>query len=51
MQTLNLRLSGQNLLKTDIRRQQEAYAGAVSWSLNPTERGVRMVMLALEGKW
>lgn len=49
--TLNLRLSGQNLLKTDTRQQQEAYAGAASWSLNPTARGVRTVMLALEGKW
>ena len=49
--TLNLRLSAQNLLKTDTRRHQEAYSGSSLWTLVPEDRGIRTVMLALEGKW
>ncbi|MBS1143145.1 MAG: TonB-dependent receptor [Proteobacteria bacterium] len=47
----NLRLSLQNLLKTQTRQQQEAYFGGANWSLGNTALGVRTVMLALEGKW
>lgn len=47
----NLRLSLQNLLKTQTRQQQDAYSAGSSWMLNSTGYGVRTVMLALEGKW
>lgn len=48
---LNLRLSLQNLLKTQTRQQQDAYDAGSSWLLNSTGQGVRVVLLALEGKW
>jgi iron complex outermembrane receptor protein len=48
---LNLRLSLQNLLKTQTRQQQDAFTTGANWSLGNTALGVRTVMLALEGKW
>jgi iron complex outermembrane receptor protein len=48
---LNLRLSLQNLLRADIRRQLDAFAPGSSWSLTTTDKGVRTVLLSLEGKW
>ncbi len=47
----NLRLSLQNLLRAETQRHQDAFAGAASWSLASEERGVRSVLLSLEGKW
>lgn len=49
--TWNLRLSGDNLLRADIRRQQDAFASSAWWSLATTEKGDRTVLLSLEGKW
>lgn len=49
--TWNLRLSGDNLLRADTRRQFDAYAPGSSWSLATTDKGVRTVLLSLEGKW
>jgi iron complex outermembrane receptor protein len=48
---LNLRLSVRNLFRSDARREQDAYAPGSSWSLNTWERGMRTVLLSLEGKW
>lgn len=48
---LNLRLSLQNLLKADTRRQLYVEDGADQWSLASTSGGVRTVLLSLEGKW
>lgn len=48
---LNLRLSLQNLLRADTRRQLDAFAPGSSWSLATTDKGVRTVLLSLEGKW
>lgn len=48
---LNLRLSLQNLLRADTRRQLDAYASGSSWSLATTDKGARTVLLSLEGKW
>jgi iron complex outermembrane receptor protein len=48
----NLRLSGDNLLRADTRRYQDAFAtGAQWWSLATNERGARTILLSLEGKW
>lgn len=48
---LNLRLSLQNLLRADTRRQLDAFAPGSSWSLATTDKGARTVLLSLEGKW
>lgn len=48
---LNLRLSLQNLLRADTRRQLDAFASGSYWSLATKDRGVRTVLLSLEGKW
>jgi iron complex outermembrane receptor protein len=48
---LNLRLSLQNLLRADTRRQLDAYAPGSYWSLASTDKGARTVLLSLEGKW
>ncbi|MDP2155112.1 MAG: TonB-dependent receptor [Sulfuricella sp.] len=48
---VNLRLSLQNLLRADTRRQLDAYSLGNSWSLASTDKGVRTVLLSLEGKW
>lgn len=47
----NLRLSLQNLLRADTQRHQDAFTPAASWSLATAERGLRTVLLSLEGKW
>jgi outer membrane receptor for ferrienterochelin and colicins len=49
--TLNLRLSLQNLLRADTRRQLDAFAPGSSWALTSADKGVRTVLLSLEGKW
>jgi hypothetical protein len=48
---VNLRLSLQNLLRADTRRQLDAIAPGSYWSLATTDKGVRAVLLSLEGKW
>lgn len=49
---LNLRFSAMNLFRAETRRQMDAEAAPASWwSLATTERGVRVVQVALEGKW
>jgi iron complex outermembrane receptor protein len=48
---LNLRLSLQNLLRADTRRQLDASSPTNSWSLTSADRGARSVLLSLEGKW
>lgn len=48
---VNLRLSLQNILKADTRRQMEAYSPGSSWALATTDRGQRTLLLSLEGKW
>jgi outer membrane receptor for ferrienterochelin and colicins len=48
---LNLRLSLQNLLKADTRRQADYTSGTAWWSLGSTDTGTRAVLLSLEGKW
>lgn len=48
---LNLRLSLQNLLRADTRRQLDAFAPATAWSLTSTDKGARTALLSLEGKW
>lgn len=47
----NLRLSAENLLRADTRREAGAAAGNDDWRLASTERGQRTWLLALEGKW
>ena len=47
----NLRLSLQNLLQADTRRQADYTASPAWWSLASTDTGTRAVLLALEGKW
>lgn len=49
--SLNLRLSLQNLLRADTRRQLDASAPGATWSLAATDKGTRTVLLSLEGKW
>lgn len=48
---LNLRLSLQNLLKANTRRQSDFASGASWWSLASRDEGTRSVLLSLEGKW
>ena len=48
---LNLRLSLQNILGADTRRQYEAFAPGSSWLLSTEERMARTILLSLEGKW
>lgn len=48
---MNLRLSLQNLLGADTRRQQDAFSNVSSWSLGSVDQGARSVLLSLEGKW
>jgi iron complex outermembrane receptor protein len=48
---LNLRLSVQNLLKTDTRKLTDYTAGANAWSLENSDQGTRSILLSLEGKW
>lgn len=48
---LNLRLSLQNLLRADIRRQMDAFAPGRAWFLDSRDRSARTVLVSLEGKW
>jgi iron complex outermembrane receptor protein len=48
---LNLRVSLQNLLAAETRRQMAAYSGANSWSLASVDQGARSLLVSLEGKW
>lgn len=47
----NLRLSAENLLRADTRRDAAGSAGTDDWRLAAFERGQRAWLLALEGKW
>lgn len=47
----NLRVNGQNLLATDTERETTWLAGADSWQLNSVTKGVRGILVALEGRW
>jgi iron complex outermembrane receptor protein len=48
---LNLRLSLQNLLKAETRRESDYTRGADSWGLDSSDTGTRAILLSLEGKW
>lgn len=48
---LNLRVSLQNLLGADTKRQMDAFSPANAWSLASTDQGARSILLSLEGKW
>ncbi|HEX8987828.1 MAG TPA: TonB-dependent receptor [Rhodocyclaceae bacterium] len=48
---LNLRLSLQNVFKADTRREADYTSGSAWWSLDAREKGMRAVLLSLEGKW
>jgi iron complex outermembrane receptor protein len=47
----NLRLSVQNLFAADTQRQMSAFASPALWSLGSTDKGVRVALVSLEGKW
>jgi len=47
----NLRCSGQNLLAADSVRETTYLSGGDTWSLRSVEKGVRGVLVALEGRW
>lgn len=47
----NLRLSVQNLFAADTQRQMSAFAPPAMWSLGSTDKGVRVALVSLEGKW
>ncbi|HLP98999.1 MAG TPA: TonB-dependent receptor [Sideroxyarcus sp.] len=47
----NLRLSGQNLLAADTVRQRETTAAGNAWQLDTVDRGYRMLLVTLEGRW
>jgi iron complex outermembrane receptor protein len=46
----NLRVSGQNLLAADTVRQNAINSGTNGWQLGTTDKGMRSVMLTLEGR-
>lgn len=48
---LNLRLSLQNLLKTDTRKLNDMSGGGNTYHLESTDKATRAVLLSLEGKW
>jgi len=48
---LNLRLSLQNLLKTDTRKLNDMSGGGNTYSIDSTDKATRAVLLSLEGKW
>jgi iron complex outermembrane receptor protein len=48
---LNLRLTLQNLLGADLRRDAAAWQGGNAWQLDRREAGQRTWLLSLEGKW
>ena len=47
----NLRLSAQNLLDEDMRRQNKYIAQGDEWKLLANDFGYRTVMFSLEGRW
>ncbi|CEN55977.1 TonB-dependent receptor plug domain-containing protein [Candidatus Methylopumilus turicensis] len=47
----NLRLSAQNLLAEDMRRQNKYIAPGEEWKLLANDFGYRTVMFSLEGRW
>ena len=47
----NLRLSAQNLLDEDMRRQNKYIASGEEWKLLANDFGYRTVMLSVEGRW
>ena len=47
----NLRLSVQNLFAAETQRQMSAYAPAAIWALGSADKGVRVALVSLEGKW
>lgn len=47
----NLRVSAQNLLDEDMRRQNKYIAPGEEWKLLANDFGYRTVMLSLEGRW
>ncbi len=47
----NLRISGQNLLASDNRRQNKYMSGADDWMLNTIDTGNRNLLFTLEGRW
>lgn len=47
----NLRLSLQNLLAAETRRQMDAFSAANNWSLASTDQATRSILVSLEGKW
>ena len=48
---LNVRVSLQNLLAAETKRQMDAFSTATAWSLASADQGARSVLLSLEGKW
>lgn len=47
----NLRISGQNLLDEDMRRQNKYIAQDDQWKLLANDLGYRTVMFSVEGRW
>jgi outer membrane receptor for ferrienterochelin and colicins len=47
----NLRISAQNLLDEDMRRQNKYIAQGDEWKLHANDFGYRTVMLSVEGRW
>ena len=47
----NLRLSLQNLLAAETRRQMDAFSAANTWALSSTDQAARSILVSLEGKW
>jgi outer membrane receptor for ferrienterochelin and colicins len=47
----NLRLSAQNLLDEDMRRQNKYIASGEEWKLLANDFGYRTVMFSVEGRW
>ncbi len=47
----NLRISGQNLLGEDFKRQNTYMSGSNAWRLNTEDMGNRSLLVTLEGRW
>jgi outer membrane receptor for monomeric catechols len=47
----NFRVSAQNLLDEDMRRQNKYIAPGEEWKLLANDFGYRTVMFSLEGRW
>lgn len=48
---VNLRLSVKNLFAADTQRQMSGFSPAAGWSLGSTDKGARVALVSLEGKW